>query len=151
MVKTSISNHAISSYYRKQVNACWHDKVTCTVNSTSKQIQSDVIAAAYDFLTTDEYDSTNLLQALKIAKNSKHRFEHDIISCDEFIEALHPKALLRLLIKFSPTKEKIKVKCFIQRKSKPLYSLTRDSMFADDNFRKLQRAIIELENDYDEL
>ncbi|MCR5146035.1 MAG: hypothetical protein K6B70_01625 [Clostridia bacterium] len=149
MIKTSLTNPAISTYYRKQVDACWYDKVTCTTSSTSKQIQSDVIAASYEFLTT--LNSTNLLQALKIAKSTNLKFEHNIISCDEFIEAPDSKASLRLLIKFSDDKEKIAVKCFIRRKSKPSHSLTRDSNPLKSGIPNLHKAIIKLEDDYFQL
>lgn len=149
MIKTSLTNHASTLIYRKQLDACWHDKVTCTTKSTSKQIQSDVIAASYAFLTT--YDSKNLLQALKIAKISKFKFEHDIISCDEFIEVPDVKASLRLLIKFSEGKKRIRVKCFIQKKSKSLYSITRDSISVNEELQELYKSMIKLEDDYEEL
>lgn len=149
MVKTSLSNHASNILYRKPVNACWHDKVTCTTESTVKQIQSDVVAASYEFLMT--YDSTNLLQALKIAKSTSLKFEHGIISCDEFTEVSYTKALLRLFIKFSDDKKKIKVKCFIQRESKPVCSITTSSASVPEKLRELHKAIIKLEDDYDNL
>lgn len=149
MIKTSLVNYATRNVYRKTIDACWHEKITCTPKSTSKKIQSDVTASTYEFLLTS--DTTNLLQALKVAKSTNLKFTKNTISGDEFTEVPELNASLRILIKFSDDKKNITVKCYIKQPKKKQYSITRENIPHNAIFLPLYDKILEIEDDYSKL
>lgn len=149
MSKTSLFNPATRNCFRRNLDACWHDTVTCTSESSLSKILSDIIAASYQFLLTN--DSTNLLQALKIAKISTRKFQNKLISCDDPIDLPNSTISLRLSIKFSDDKKKIIVKCFIQNGKQPLSSINTESKNVKKEYMHIYNSIIKLKEDYEQL
>ena len=147
-IPTICKNHAISTSLRESIEI-HPPAITCTVNSTSTEIQSAVIAASYDFLLTNEKDK--LLAVLEIAKKSKFTFPKGRISCDDFVKLPHSSIAFRLLIKFLWDKKKIEIKCFVKDGIIELGSITNIYSRLCKKFHNLYESIIEIEEEYERL
>ena len=112
MAKSSLSNHATRTLYRKSVDANWHEGITSTEASPILHIQSDVIASTYDFLLTE--DTTNLIQALKNIKKSKRGILKNYIAADEFTYVPKYDLNLKISIAFFENKTSIEIKLFVK-------------------------------------
>jgi hypothetical protein len=144
--RTSLTNRATRILYKNAVDAKWYDGPTCTETSPFLHICSDIITSTYDFLLED--DSTNLLQALKALKHSKHVVPDRSISADEYTFVPMYKMKFKISIALSDDKKEIKTKLYIKDSNGKTKHLSKLSILDRTKLTGLRKRLIKLEEDY---
>lgn len=149
MAKTSLANRATRALYRKGIDANWHSGTVSTVNSTVFQIRSDLITATYDFLLYGE--TANLVQALSIAKHSKHKVLSRLLTADEFTEVTRFKFLLKVGMKFTDDKEHVEFILYVKDSFGKARQVNTLSKLTQERLKQYTNALKKIEEIYETL
>ena len=123
---------------------CGYHELISTPSSKIASIRSDIITSFYTFIMT--HDKKNLMQALNIAKKSKHRFT-EAFRTDELIYDEDLGVDVSCSFKFMYGKKSLELHFTIIEKNNKKYWISR-SKPGPKKYRTLHHNLVEMEDEY---
>lgn len=123
---------------------CGYHELISTPSSKIASIRSDIITSFYTFIMT--HDKKNLMQALNIAKKSKHCFT-EAFRTDELIYDEDLGVDVSCSFKFMYEKKSLELHFTIIEKNNKKYWISR-SKPGPKKYRTLHHNLVEMEDEY---